>query len=415
MQPVKKEQFGAIMANEKNVYDLVLYGATSFVGQIICEYLADYKDEQVTWAMAGRSEQKLIEVKQRIGIDVPHIVVNADDEDGLRAMCEQTKVVLTTVGPYALYGESVVKACVNTGTAYCDLTGEPQWIKRMVDKYHSAAQQSGSRLINCTGFDSIPSDLGVYHLQRLAIEKTGKPATQIKMRVHRIRGGASGGTVASLLNVLKEAKKDPGLRKALVNPYVLCPEGHPYSVRQKNHKSAEYDDELNMWTMPFVMASINERVVHRSNALLGNMYGENFRYDEAMSAKNKSIAKKTTLGLGAFMVAANISPLRILLEKFVLPKPGEGPSKEEQLNGIYDMRFYGTLANGEKIEVKVLGDRDPGYGSTAKMITQAGLCLANDSVDTQGGFWTPASLLNDKLIKRLAEHAGVIVEEVSSQ
>jgi short subunit dehydrogenase-like uncharacterized protein len=376
-----------------------LYGATSFVGQIMCEYLATYEGEDVSWAMAGRSEHKLLEVKQRIGLDVPHIVVSADDESGLLAMCEQTKVVITTVGPYALYGESVVKACVQSGTDYCDLTGEPQWIKRMVDKYHAAAQDSGARLVNCTGFDSIPSDLGVYHLQKLAIERTGQPASQIKMRVRRIRGGA---------------KNDPALRKALVNPYVLCPDGHPFSVRQKNHKSAEYDEELQMWTMPFVMASINERVVHRSNALLGNRYGENFKYDEAMSAKNKSIAKKTTFGLGAFMVAANISPLRALLEKFVLPKPGEGPSKKEQLNGMYDMRFYGTLVNGERIEVKVEGDRDPGYGSTAKMIIQSGLCIAHDIPDAKGGFWTPASVLNEALIARLAKHAGVTVEEVSA-
>lgn len=402
------------MASNHPTYDFVLYGATSFVGQIMCEYLATYEGEDVSWAMAGRSEQKLLEVKQRIGLDVPHIVVSADDESGLLAMCEQTKVVITTVGPYALYGESVVKACVQSGTDYCDLTGEPQWIKRMVDKYHAAAQDSGARLVNCTGFDSIPSDLGVYHLQKLAIERTGQPASQIKMRVRRIRGGASGGTVASLLNVLKEAKNDPALRKALVNPYVLCPDGHPFSVRQKNHKSAEYDEELQMWTMPFVMASINERVVHRSNALLGNRYGENFKYDEAMSAKNKSIAKKTTFGLGAFMVAANISPLRALLEKFVLPKPGEGPSKKEQLNGMYDMRFYGTLVNGEKIEVKVEGDRDPGYGSTAKMIIQSGLCIAHDIPDAKGGFWTPASVLNEALIARLAKHAGVTVEEVSA-
>jgi short subunit dehydrogenase-like uncharacterized protein len=402
------------MASNHPTYDFVLYGATSFVGQIMCEYLATYEGEDVSWAMAGRSEQKLLEVKQRIGLDIPHIVVSADDESGLLAMCEQTKVVITTVGPYALYGESVVKACVQSGTDYCDLTGEPQWIKRMVDKYHAAAQDSGARLVNCTGFDSIPSDLGVYHLQKLAIERTGQPASQIKMRARRIRGGASGGTVASLLNVLKEAKNDPALRKALVNPYVLCPDGHPFSVRQKNHKSAEYDEELQMWTMPFVMASINERVVHRSNALLGNRYGENFKYDEAMSAKNKSIAKKTTFGLGAFMVAANISPLRALLEKFVLPKPGEGPSKKEQLNGMYDMRFYGTLVNGERIEVKVEGDRDPGYGSTAKMIVQSGLCIAHDIPDAKGGFWTPASVLNEALIARLAKHAGVTVEEVSA-
>jgi short subunit dehydrogenase-like uncharacterized protein len=292
------------------------------------------------------------------------------------------------------------------------LTGEPQWIKAMLDKYEAQAKASGARIINCAGFDSIHSDLGVYLSQKLALEKTGQAAQQIKMRVRQIKGGASGGTVASILNVLKEAGNNPELRKQLVNPYILCPAQHPFTHRQKNHKKAEFDQQLQMWTMPFVMAAINERIVHRSNALLGQRYGADFIYDEAMSAKTGSMAWMTTIGLGAFVGAASIAPMRDLMAKYVLPKPGEGPSKQEQLEGMFDMRFYASLSNGEEQVVQVKGDRDPGYGSTAKMLSQAALCLAKDVPDVAGGFWTPASALGEHLISRLAEFAGVDVKEM---
>ena len=400
------------MTTSTKTYDLILHGATSFVGQIMTEYLANYHSETYSWAISGRSEEKLKSLKNRLGLEIEHFVADAADEASLTAICEKTKVVVSTVGPYALYGEALIKACTSTGTDYCDLTGEPQWIKAMLDKYEVQAKSSGARIVHCTGFDSIPSDIGVYSLQKRAIERTGKPANQVKMRVRKIKGAASGGTIASMMNVLKEAKEDPHLRKALVNPYVLCPPDHEFKVRQKNHKKAEQDTQLNMWTMPFVMAAINERVVHRSNALLGNMYGTDFKYDEAMSAKTASQAWTFTMGLGAFMLGASISPIRSLLESFVLPKPGEGPSPEEQLNGMFDMRFYADLADGQKIVIKVEGDRDPGYGSTAKMLAQSALCLAKDVPDLAGGFWTPASALNDALIPRLHAHAGVSVSEL---
>ncbi len=396
---------------ETATFDFILYGASSFVGQIMAEYLASYKGESFSWAMAGRSEAKLLELKQRLGLeDVQHFVADADDEKALEHMCSATNAVVSTVGPYALYGETLVRVCAKSGTDYCDLTGEPQWIKAMLDKYESDAKSSGARLVHCAGFDSIPSDLGVFKLQQTIIATSGKPAEHIKMRVRRIKGAASGGTIASMLNVIKEAKEDPSLRKVLVNPYVLCPKSHVFKQRQKNHKKAEYDAELKVWTMPFVMASINERVVHRSNALLGNYYGESFLYDEAMTAKSGFQAWTFTLGLGAFMVGASISPIRKLLASKFLPKPGEGPSPEDQLNGMFDMRFYAQTDSGEKQCVNVYGDRDPGYGSTAKMLAQSVLCLSKDVPELAGGFWTPASALGDKLIDRLAEHAGVTVE-----
>ena len=395
-------------------FDIIVYGATSFVGQILTEYLGNYSKndnaEAVSWAIAGRSESKLLELKNRLNLsEISHFVADASDLDGLNELANKTKVIITTVGPYALYGEAMVKACVNTGTDYCDLAGEPQWINQMLIKYEAIAKKTGARIINSAGFDSIPSDIGVYKTQQLAIEKTGAAAKQIKMRVRKIKGAASGGTIASMLNVFKEAKENPELRKVLVNPYVLCPKQHPFTQRQKSHKKAEFDEDLNIWTMPFVMAAINERVVHRTNALLGNQYGTNFKYDEAMSGKTGFQAWTFTLGLGGFVMAASISPLRSLLAKYVLAKPGEGPSPEEQFAGMFDLRFYADLDNGEKLIIKVEGDRDPGYGSTAKMLAQAAICLSKDVPALDGGFWTPVSALGDHLIDRLSANAGVTV------
>jgi short subunit dehydrogenase-like uncharacterized protein len=401
------------MRKQQKEFDLMIYGATSFVGKIMVGYLASLTQEEFTWAIAGRSEAKLNELKTELGLqNIPHFVADASDEQALGALCERANVIVTTVGPYALYGETLVKLCAQSGTDYLDLTGEPQWIKAMLDKYEAQAQASGARIIHCSGFDSIPSDLGVYKSQRLAIEKTGQPAPQIKMRVYKIKGTASGGTVASILNVLKEAGDNPELRKQLVNPYILCGPEHPFSVRQKNHKKAEYDDALGHWTMPFVMAAINERIVHRTNALLDGLYGTSFKYDEAMSARTATTAWSTTLGLGAFVAAASIGPMRNLLAKYVLPKPGEGPTQEQQETGMFDLRFYATLHDGTQQVVQVTGDKDPGYGSTAKMLSQAALCLAKDTEGLSGGMWTPAAAMGDALMKRLSDYAGVEVKEM---
>ena len=396
-----------------NSFDIVLYGATSFVGQITAKYLAQHTSETFSWAIAGRNQTKLESLKSELGLaDLPILVADSHDEGALRGISEQTNVIITTVGPYALYGETLVKICAETGTDYCDLTGEPQWIKQMLDKYEALAKGSGARIIHCAGFDSIPSDLGVWALQENAIAATGQPVSHIKMRVNKIRGAASGGTVASMLNVMADMGKDKSLRKVLVNPYVLCPDEHGFHVRQTNHQKAQFEDDTQMWVMPFVMAAINERIVHRTNALLDSRYGTDFRYDEAMRAKSAGQAWGMTLGLGAFMLGAATGLGRKVMAKTFLPKPGEGPSEQAQLKGMFDMRFYGTASDGTKLEYKVEGDRDPGYGSTAKMLAQVGLCLAKDVKELEGGCWTPASGLGQKLIDRLSQHAGVRVEQV---
>ncbi len=406
-------------------YDLVVFGATSFVGQILARYLSDYLSgagvgETLRWAIAGRSDAKLRQIRDTLGAagpSVPIIVADAADEAQLRALCAQTRVVVSTVGPYALYGEPLVRVCAQTGTDYCDLTGETQWIRRMIDRYEPVARQSGARIVHCCGFDSVLSDMGVFFLQQQARQQWGVPAAHVKMRVKTLKGGASGGTVASVINVVREAAADPALRRALLDPYSLCPQGHGFTVRQHAVRSAEFDRDCDAWIAPFVMAAINERVVHRSNALAGNAYGSRFTYDEAVMTgtglKGRVTALAMVAGLGAFMVGVLIGPVRGLMERFLLPKPGEGPSVDAQQAGRYDLRFFGRTDDGRTLRVKVTGDRDPGYGSTGKMLGQAAISLAldcsRDGVKTGrgGGFWTPATMFDRRFIDRLVRHAGV--------
>ena len=403
--------------NQKG-YDLIVFGATSFVGRLVADYLLHHYGvgAELTWAIAGRSESRLESLRKDLGKaarDLPVIVADASDETALRAMCDQGRVIISTVGPYALFGEPLVKVCAETGTDYCDLTGEVQWLRKMIEKYQATAESSGARIVNCCGFDSIPSDLGVYFLQQQAQERFGQSLTRVKMRVKAAKGEFSGGTVASLLNVVKEATANPELRKELANPYSVCPPNHGFTARQPNVKSAEYDRDFHAWTAPFVMAAINTRVVHRSNALVNKAYGSDFRYDEAVLTGRGLRGRGMALGLagamGVFMAGAAIKPTRWLLERFMLPKPGEGPSPEAQEKGFFDLRFHGETRDGESLKARVTGDRDPGYGSTSKMLGQAGVCLALDKAGETpaGGFWTPATAMNGQLLERLETHSGL--------
>ncbi|MDH4398662.1 saccharopine dehydrogenase NADP-binding domain-containing protein [Sphingorhabdus sp.] len=405
------------MADKK--FDIIVYGATSFVGQIITRYMhTQFADGSIVWAIAGRSRTKLQQVSDTIGLSgIEMIVADSVDEGSLRQMCAQTKVVMSTVGPYALYGELLVRVCATTGTDYCDLTGEPQWIRKMQLRHEADAVKSGARILHCCGFDSIPSDLGVHFLQRNALEQFGQTCDRITMRVANMKGGASGGTIASMINMVKEAVSDADLRLELKDPYSLCPPDHSFFVQQPDVKIA-YDNVYGGWIAPFVMAGINTRIVHRSNALSHNSYGAEFTYEEAVAtgqgAKGKRMARATSWGVNALMIGLAVPPIRWLLESFVLPKPGEGPTEKAQLEGGFDIVFLGSTAQGENIRCRVTGDRDPGYGSTAKMLSQASACLAKDVPDTvAGGFWTPATILGDRLIDRLKAHAGLTFEKLS--
>jgi short subunit dehydrogenase-like uncharacterized protein len=401
---------------------LTVFGATSFVGQILTRYLYGRfgTDGDLRWAIAGRSEAKLRKLHASLypkATKLPIIVANVADEESLRMLCRETRVVVSTVGPYALYGEPLVKVCAATGTDYCDLTGEAQWIRRMIRRYEGAARDSGARIVHCCGFDSIPSDLGVHFLQQHAMQKYGETCPRVKLRVKAMRAGASGGTLASMLNIVKEASADPDVRRELANPYSLCPEGYTPQLRQPNVSLAEYDSDFKSWIYPFVMAAINTRIVHRTNALSKQAYGADFRYDEAVLSgdgfKGRAAATSVGAGLGACTAAAAIPPTRWLLERF-LPAPGEGPTPDQQRNGFFDIRILGRTADDRTLQVKVTGDSDPGYGSTGKMLGQAAACLALDmpKAKTPGGFWTPATIFGDRLIDRLITYSGLRFEVV---
>jgi short subunit dehydrogenase-like uncharacterized protein len=402
-------------------FDVIVFGATSFVGQILCRYLLDQfgLDGELRWAAAGRSQEKLKQLRKSLGkpaAKLPLLTADAADEASLRELCSQGRVIVSTVGPYALYGEPLVKVCAATGTDYCDLTGEVHWIRRMITRYEDAARTSGARIVHCCGFDSIPSDLGVFFLQRESLRRFGRPSERVTMRVRTMRGGFSGGTVASMMAFIKEAAGNPALRKEIANPYSLCPEGYRPATRQPSISGPQFDADFGAWIAPFVMSAVNTRIVQRSNALLEQAYGQDFTYGEAVLAgkgvKGRLAATGIAAGLGGFMLAAAIPPSRWVLEKFVLPGAGEGPSPEAREKGRFDLRFHGRTAGGQELWVKVTGDRDPGYGSTAKMLGQAAACLSLDvgRSGKPGGFWTPATIFGERLIDRLQAHSGLTFE-----
>jgi short subunit dehydrogenase-like uncharacterized protein len=380
-------------------FDIVVYGATGFTGRLVAEYLsAQYGNgKDLNWAMAGRSQEKLESVRDEMGlpIDTPLMVANSDDEASMQAMVDDTELVLTTVGPYQIYGSLLVGLCAKSGTDYVDLCGESVWMRHMIDAHEDDAKKSGARIVFSCGFDSIPSDLGIFRLQQLAKEKTGETCRKVSGRVRGMKGTFSGGTAYSLTESVRAAKKDPEILKLAINPYALVP-GFK-GVKQPNGDQVIYSDELKSWVAPFVMAVINTRNVHRSNALLGHSYGEDFTYDEMMltgdGEKGEAIAKHV----------ATVNPMG----GPDAPKPGEGPSKEERETGFYDILYIGETEEGDTIVLNVKGDRDPGYGSTSKMISESAICLVKDAQDTPGGIWTTAPAMGDKLISRLEDNAGL--------
>jgi short subunit dehydrogenase-like uncharacterized protein len=398
-------------------YDLVVYGATSFVGQIVCRYLVGRHgvDGDLKWAIAGRSADKLASVAAATGAAVPRIVADAGDRRALDELAESTAVVMSTVGPYALYGSELVGAVVDAGIDYCDLTGEVQWMRRMIDAYQARAEQTGARVVHACGFDSIPSDLGVWFTQQRAIETFGEPCAEVRMSVAGARGGVSGGTAASGVNMFEEMANDPELRAITSDPYVLAPADQRHGPKQPGLGRPTRDARFDSWVAPFVMAPTNSAVVLRSHALLGLPWGRDFTYGETMMTGGGITggvkAYALTAGLAAMAGAGSFGPTRRLLTKMI-PKPGAGPSEAKQLAGWFDLRFVGTTASGMTIRTKVTGDQDPGYGSTAKMMSEAAVAFG-DATTVPGGFWTPASAFGDMLIERLEAHAGVRFDVIS--
>jgi short subunit dehydrogenase-like uncharacterized protein len=394
-------------------HDVVVYGATSFVGQILCRYLVRRHgtDGDLRWAIAGRNASKLDEVAASTGADVSRIVADASDRAALDELASSTKVVASTVGPYARYGSELVAAVVDAGGDYCDLTGEVQWMRRMIDAHQTRAEETGARIVHTCGFDSIPSDLGTWFLQQRAIEEFGVPCVEVRMSVKGARGGVSGGTAASGMQMFEEMAADPELRKLVGDPYVLAPVDLRQGPKQPGLSRPTRDDRFGSWVAPFVMAPTNSAVVLRSHALLGQPWGREFTYGETMMTGDGLVggvaAWGMTAGLAAFTGAASFGPTRRLLG-MVIPKPGTGPSEAKQHAGWFDLRFVGRTADGREIRTKVTGDADPGYGSTAKMLGESAVAFLDlDPATVGGGFWTPASAFGDALIERLEAHAGV--------
>ena len=379
-------------------FDVIVFGASGYTGKLVAEYMGkEYgNDESIRWAIAGRNKDKLSSIKKDLNLNerISIIEVDSTNKDSLDSMTSSAKCILTTVGPYQLYGSSLVQSCSENGTDYVDLTGEPGWMYEMINAHQDTAKKSGARIVFSCGFDSIPFDLGVYFVQQAAQEKYGKPAKHVRGRVKAMNGEFSGGTIASLGATMATLKEKPELIQVLSNPFSLT-EGFE-GPAQLDDSKVLLDEKLNMWVAPFVMAPINTKNIHRSNALLGHAYGEDFCYDEMMIAGEGEEGKQIADAMNSSNPMGGDN----------LPQPGEGPSKESREQGNYDVLFFADFDEGS-IEARVTGDMDPGYGSTSKMIAESALCLVQDCEDLSGGMYTPAPAMGDKLIKRLTKNAGL--------
>lgn len=406
------------MNTEARAYDVIVWGATGFTGTLVAEYLCRQYGvgRDLRWAIAGRNHGKLEALRAALGDDGSRLdVIEADshDKDALHQLAAKTHVVLTTVGPYALYGSELVEACVESGTHYCDLAGEVQWIRKMIDQHHERARQTGARIVHCCGFDSVPMDIGAWFLQDEAKRRYGQYCKSITMFVKATRGTASGGTIASMMNILKESSKDRSVARVMVKPYSLNPEGERDGPDDRDQTGVVYSEEAKSWTAPFVMAIVNSKIVRRSHALLGYPYGKDFRYHEAVmtgpgiTGRVKGLAMSASIG--GIMAAGSYDATRALLQK-LFAKPGEGPDRELQQSGFFNLMQIGMLADGEVLRTRITGDQDPGYGSTSKMLSECAVCLAKDDLEAGGGVLTPASAMARPLLQRLQQHAGLTFE-----
>jgi short subunit dehydrogenase-like uncharacterized protein len=382
-------------------FDVVVYGATGFTGRLVAEYIAATHPD-IRWAMAGRSQDKLEAVRDEMGVpaDTPLIVADSSDPASLKAMAERTRGVITTVGPYQKYGEPLVAACAEAGTDYVDLCGEPAWMRDIIDNYSDKAKASGARLVLSCGFDSIPFDMGVFALQQAAIEKTGSPITRVKGRVRSMKGTFSGGTAASFFETMARVKREPHVFELADRSRSRCRAASLARNSRPGDKPI-FEEDLNSWSAPFIMAAINTKNIHRSNALMDHRYGTDFVYDEMML---------TGPGEQGEQIATMVAKDRSMQDN--PPKPGEGPSKEERETGFYEVMFTGETADGQRMTSVVSGDRDPGYGSTSKMITEALLTLIDTPRETTpGGVWTTGAGAGPAADRPPAEACGADLQD----
>ena len=379
-----------------NKYDFVIYGATGFTGKLVVEYAINQynNNDEISWAIAGRNNEKLEHIQEKYNLpsEIGKIVVDSNDQNSIDEMVGQTKCVLTTVGPYQLFGEKIIKTCISSGTDYVDLCGEPGFMHKIISECSEEAKETGARVVFSCGFDSIPFDLGVLFVQEEVMSKFNKYAPSVRGRVRAMNGEFSGGTAASMKATMAALQSNPELINILVNPHALC--DGIQGVQQDDDSRPVYDEELNTWVAPFFMAPINTKNIHRSNKLMNHIYGENFKYNEMW------IQGPGEEGKAAAEFISTMNPLGDA------PEPGDGPSRESRENGNYDVLFCADI-DGETIKASVSGDMDPGYGSTSKMIAESAVCLVKDCEDLAGGIYTPAASMGKKLIKRLESNAGL--------
>ena len=400
-------------------FDLIVFGATGFTGRLVAEYLHLSGAESARWAIAGRSLDRLAQVRDALHLPPAVALLQADagDAAALARLVRRAHVVITTVGPYQLHGEPLATACAENGTDYVDLCGEPLWMARMIDKLTPLAQRSGARIVFSCGFDSIPFDLGVVYLQAEAQARFGAPLPEVRGRVARLKGRFSGGTFASMMETIEAVRRDPALIKLMANPFALA--GGFKGPRQPDDQGSAFDDWADAWASPFVMATINTKNVHRSNALRGHPWGAGFVYSEKLLTGRSGRGDKgrrKALMLARFTRLQNLAlgfgPTRALLRRFVLTQPGDGPDRAAREAGRYEVWFTGRAPGGQTLRAIVKGDRDPGYGSTCKLISEAALCLRRDvgREATPGGVWTPGSAMGLALVRRLQARAGLTFE-----
>ena len=403
--------------NESKDFDIIIWGATGFTGRLVAEYIfKNYSSEKLNWAIAGRDKKKLINVRDEIADkNIPIIIADSFDEMSLTKMTQKTKVICSTVGPYSKYGSLLVKSCIKTNTHYCDLAGEAQWIRKIVDTYHQEAKNKKIRIVNSCGFDSIPSDMGVYFIHKNLPDVNIK-LDNISMRLSGFKGSLSGGTYASMNNIITEASKDSLIRKILTNPYGLNPEGQRSGPDKRDLNKVKYDDDSKSWIAPFMMAGINTKIVRRSNALSNYSYGKKFTYDESVMTGDgfKGRIKAIISVLPLIFLSAKPGSLLKRIFNYFTPKPGQGPNENERENGYYSMRFYIRYNDKSRALVRVTGDRDPGYGSTSKMLAESAICLSKDSLKDTYGVITPSIAMGDQILDRLQAKAGLTFKFIES-
>ena len=397
---------------DKREYDIIIWGASGFTGRLVAEYLyKNYNSKDLKWAIAGRDNQKLISIRKTfLNDEVPIVLADSFDETSLNKMTQRANVICSTVGPYAKYGSLLVKSCIKNKTHYCDLAGEAQWIRKMIDLYHEEAIRNQVKIVNSCGYDSIPSDMGVYFINK----NLSKKNLTIKMRVTGTKGGYSGGTYASMQNIIKEASSDREVRKSLTNPYGLNPVGEQSGHDKRDLSSVVYDKKIKSWIAPFLMAGINTKIVRRSNALSNYNYGKDFKYDEAvMTGKGiKGQLAGIMLSIPLILLAAKPGSILNKIFSFFVPKPGQGPDKKERESGYFSSKFFVFDEHSNSSIFKVTGDRDPGYGSTSKMLAESAVCLAKDNLDNTFGIITPSYAMGNNILERLVSNAGLSFKKI---